>query len=93
MENENRIVELLAESLIKFDSLIEGHNALIEGQKALIEGQKNTNQRLDRVEREIVKLNLHTTENTRAIFKLASEVESIAHLHERVTKLEKEVYK
>lgn len=79
MENENRIVELLAESLIKFDTLIEG--------------QKTTNERLDRVEREIVKLNLQTSENTRAIFKLATEVENIAHLHERVTKLEKEVYK
>ncbi len=107
MENENRIVELLAESLIKFDAMIDGHNALIEGHKALIEGQKQTNERLTsmdqrldsidkrlgKVEREIVKLNLQTLENTRAIIKLATEVESIAHLHERVTKLEKEVYK
>jgi archaellum component FlaC len=93
MENENRIVELLAESLIKFDALIEGHNALIEGQKATNEKLDSMDSRLDRVEREIVKLNLQTTENTRAIFKLATEVESIAHLHERVSKLEKEVYK
>ena len=86
MENEQRIVELLTETLIKFDSLIEG-------QKTLVEGQKVTNDRLDRVEREVVKLNLLTSENTRAIIKLAGEVEKIADLHERVTKLEHTVYK
>ena len=93
MENENRIVELLAESLIKFDAMIDGHNTLIEGQKQTNERLDSIDKRLGKVEREIVKLNHQTTENTRAIFKLASEVESIAHLHERVTKLEKEVYK
>jgi uncharacterized protein Yka (UPF0111/DUF47 family) len=86
MENEQRIVELLTETLIKFDSLIEG-------QKTLVEGQKVTNDRLDRVEREVVKLNLLTSENTRALIKLIGEVEKIADLHERVTELEHTVYK
>ncbi len=93
MENEQPIVELLAESLINFDALVEGQKAMVEGQKALIEGQKVTNNRLDRVEREVVKLNLLTSENTRAIIQLAGEVEKIADLHERVTKLEHTVYK
>lgn len=79
MENENRIVELLAETLIKFDEMI------VE--------QKKSNHRLENVESEIIKLNLQTAENTGAIFKLANEIENIAKLHERVAKLEKEVFK
>jgi len=79
MENEKRIVELLAESLLKFDEMIDE--------------QKITNKRLEKVESEIIKLNLQTGENSRAIFKLADEVEKIADLHERVNRLEKTVYK
>lgn len=79
MENEQRIVELLAETLIKFDQMI------VE--------QRQTNNRLEKLEEGMNKLNLQTSENTRAIFKLANEIENIAHLHERVTKLEKTVYK
>jgi hypothetical protein len=79
MENEKRIVELLAESLLKFDEMIDE--------------QKITNKRLEKVESEIIKLNLQTGENSRAIFKLADEVEKIADLHERVNRLEKAVYK
>ena len=86
MENESRIVELLAESLIKQDEMIDE--------------LKGSNQKLDNVEAELVnvkkeifKLNIQTVENSRAIFKLATEVENIAKLHERVTNLEKAVYK
>jgi hypothetical protein len=79
MENEKRIVELLAGSLLKFDEIIDE--------------QKITNKRLEKVESEIIKLNLQTGENSRAIFKLADEVEKIADLHERVNRLEKAVYK
>jgi hypothetical protein len=49
--------------------------------------------RLEKLEKGMSKLNLQTAENSRAIFKLANEIENIAHLHERVTKLEKAVYK
>lgn len=45
------------------------------------------------VKNEVVKLNLQTVENTRAIFKLADRVETIADLENRVSKLEKVVYK
>ena len=72
MGNENRVVELLAETLIKQDEML---------------GE------LRGVKSEMVKLNLVSSENTRAIFKLATEVENIAKLHERVTSLEKVVYK
>ena len=72
MNNENKIVELLAEMLIKHDSMLS---------------------ELKGVKSEMVKLNLQTTENTRAIFKLADRVEKIADLENRVSKLEKTVYK
>ncbi|MCX8490057.1 MAG: hypothetical protein ORN54_03215 [Cyclobacteriaceae bacterium] len=93
MENEKRIIELLAESLFKFDQMIDEHKAIVTGLKGMITEQKETNNRLGKLESEVIKLNLQTTENTRAIIKLANEVENIAHLHERVTKLEKTVYK
>jgi hypothetical protein len=93
MENEKRIIELLAESLYKFDQMIDEHKAIVTGLKGMITEQKETNSRLGKLESEVVKLNLQTTENTRATIKLANEVENIAHLHERVTKLEKTVYK
>jgi ubiquinone biosynthesis protein UbiJ len=93
MENEKRIIELLAESLYKFDQMIDEHKAIVTGLKGMITEQKETNSRLGKLESEVVKLNLQNTENTRATIKLANEVENIAHLHERVTKLEKTVYK
>ena len=45
------------------------------------------------VKNEVIKLNLQTSENTRAILKLADRVEKIADLELRVSKLEKTVYK
>lgn len=58
MENEQRIVELLAGTLLKQDLMI----AELSGVKSEITGVKS----------EIIKLNLQSTENTRAIFKLAT---------------------
>lgn len=93
MENEKRLVEILADLPIKFDEFIEG--------------QKETNQRLGKVEGEIgsvkseisgvrgeiIKLNLQTAENTRAIIKLADKIDTIADLENRVSKIEKVVFK
>jgi hypothetical protein len=79
MENESRIVELLAETLIKQDQIIDE--------------LKGSNRRLDNVESQIIKLNLQTGENTRAVVKLANEFEKVISLNERVTKLEQVVYK
>ncbi|MBX2900467.1 MAG: hypothetical protein KF775_12495 [Cyclobacteriaceae bacterium] len=55
--------------------------------------QDSVVEELRNVKSEIVKLNLQTAENSRAIFKLADKVEQIADLESRVTKLEKVVYK
>lgn len=79
MENEKRLVEIMADLVIKFDEFIEG--------------QKETNQRLGKVEDGIIKLNLQSAENTRAILKLADKVETIADLENRVSKIEKIVFK
>lgn len=79
MENEKRLVEIMADLVIKFDEFIEG--------------QKETNQRLGKVEDGIIKLNLQSAENTRAILKLADKVETIADLESRVSKIEKVVFK
>ncbi len=100
MENEQRIVELLAETLIKFDQMIDEQkqtNKRLENVERTLSEMETSlvsvDNRLEKVESGVVKLNLQSTENTRAIIKLANEVENIAHLHERVTKLEKAVYK
>jgi uncharacterized coiled-coil protein SlyX len=100
MKNESRITELLAESLKSQDRIIA---QLMESNKKLgsmdmrlgnleirADHQDKTT---DRIEGQLVKLNLQTVENTRAIFTLAEKVDQIADLHNRVTKLEKVVYK
>lgn len=86
MENEGRIAELLAESLLRFDKLVVG-------QEKTNSRLDETNDRLSKVERELNKLNIQTVENTRAIFKLADKVDNIAELDKRVKELEKVVYK
>ena len=86
MHNEERIVELLAESLMKFDRLLDKQDAMV------IE-QKETNKRLENVETGVNKLNVQTSENTRAILKLANEFEQVLKLNERVARLEQAVYK
>ena len=79
MKNEDKIVELLAEMVFKQDQMVEE----IKLVKNEVGGVKT----------EIIKLNLQTAENTRAILKLADKVDSIADLENRVTKIEKAVFK
>jgi hypothetical protein len=67
MENEGRIVELLAETLIKQDQMI---SEMVEI-KSEIKGMKSE---VTSVKSEIIKLNAQTMENTRAIIKLANEI-------------------
>ncbi|MCA6381644.1 MAG: hypothetical protein IM574_01515 [Cytophagales bacterium] len=100
MENEQRIVELLAETLIKFDQMIDEQkqtNQRLEKVEHISSSMEHSlismDNQLEKLEKGMSKLNLQTAENSRATFKLANEIENIAHLHERVTKLEKAVYK
>ena len=86
MENEGRIAELLAESP--------------KGQDRIVGELKETNQRLyrletnsDKLEEQLIKLNLQTVENNRAICKVAEKIDQIADLNNHVSKLEKTVFK
>ena len=79
MKNEDRIVELLAEMVFKQDQMVEE----IKLVKSEVGGVKS----------EIIKLNLQTEENSRAIMKLADKIATIADLENRVSKIEKVVVK
>lgn len=65
MKNEGKIVELLAEMLIRQDSMLD---------------------ELKNVKSEVMKLNLQTAENSRAILKLADR--QVVDHEKRISKLE-----
>ncbi len=79
MKNEDKIVELLSEMLHKFDVL----NDKVEN---LNTEMKTVNKRLGSVEKEIVKLNLISAQNSRALLKLGDN-------NDRIKRLEKAVFK
>lgn len=107
MKNEEKIVELLAESLKgqdrivaelkgtnqRLDQTVERLDQTVERLDRTVERLDHLEVKVDKIEGQLIKLNIQTVENTRAIFKLAESVESIADLHDRVVKLEKAVYK
>lgn len=121
MKNEDKIIELLAESLKgqdrivvelkgtnsrldqtveRLDQTVERLDQTVERLDLTVERLDQTVERLDRlevrmnnVEGQLVKLNLQTGENSRAILRLADSVAQVADLHNRVTRLEKTVYK
>ena len=72
MDNESKIVELLSEMLHKFDVLTERVD--------------NLTVTVGKVESEIIKLNLITSENSRALMKLGDN-------NDRIARLEKAVFK
>ena len=83
MKNEDRIVELLAENLIKSDQLGDRFDKLT----SVVEKLANTMEtQLEKIEVEIIKLNLISAENTRALIKLGDN-------NDRINRLEKEVFK
>ncbi len=79
MKSEDKIVELLSEMLHKFDVL----NDKVEN---LNTEMKTVNKRLGSVEKEIVKLNLISAQNSRALLKLGDN-------NDRIKRLEKAVFK
>ncbi len=83
MKKEDRIVELLAENLIKSDQLADRFDKLT----SVVEKLANTMEtQLEKIEVEIIKLNLISAENTRALIKLGDN-------NDRINRLEKEVFK
>ena len=79
MKTEDKIVELLSLMLHKFDVL----NDKVEN---LNTEMKTVNKRLGSVEKEIVKLNLISAQNSRALLKLGDN-------NDRIKRLEKAVFK
>lgn len=90
MKNEDKIIELLAEMVQKQDQMAQNQ---AETNRRLESLEKTTNDRFERVEKAIAKLNVQTKENTRAIVKLADKVEDYAKHEERIQKLERVVFK
>lgn len=97
MENESRIVELLSEMLHKFDVLTETVVKLTGRVDNLTGRVDNLTSRVDnltvtvdlrlgKVESEIVKLNLISSENSRALLKLGDT-------NDRINRLERAVFK
>jgi hypothetical protein len=93
MENEGRIVELLSDSLRRFDQMLGEQRETNKRLNHLEVQSEKQEGKLESIDKNLVTLNLHTGENSRAIFKLADNVQQIADLHNRVAKLEKTVYK
>jgi hypothetical protein len=97
MENESKIVVLLSEMLHKFDVLTErvdnltGHvdnlTGRVDHQTGRLDNLTFTvDLRLNKVEGEMVKLNLISAENSRALLKLGDN-------NDRLSRLERAVFK
>jgi hypothetical protein len=102
MKNENKIVELLTEVLFKQDLMaielggvksklgsVESRLGSVESRLGSVESRLGSvESRLGSVESGIIKLNLQTAENTRAIFKLSDRIEQVVDHEKRISKLE-----
>ena len=90
MENKSKIVELLSEMLRKFD-VLTGTVVNLTGRVDNLTGHVDrltvtVDSRLGKVENEIIKLNLISAENSRALLKMSD-------YNERIVRLEKAVFK
>jgi septal ring factor EnvC (AmiA/AmiB activator) len=88
MENEKRIVELLAESLLKQDQMIDEQKQTNKTLYLLDDRTSKVEEQMIYLNNQIAKLNLQTAENTRAILTLADKIEKINDLENRVRKIE-----
>lgn len=72
---------------------MENDKRLIELFAEMLQKQDQMVEELRNVKSEMIKLNLQTSENTRAVLKLADKIDTIGNLENRVSKLEKAVFK
>lgn len=86
MAEDSRLVELMAEMLIKQDAMVDE----LKGVRSEVSSVKSE---VTKVNSEIAKLNLLSAENTRAIMKLADKIDQLVQLEGRVKKLEAAVFK
>lgn len=89
-KDENRLIEIMAEMLIKHDEMVANQ---IQTNKELVLLRNEFHSEIGSVKNEMSKLNLLSAENNRAIMKLANQMEQFLDLHPRVEKLEKAVFK
>jgi septal ring factor EnvC (AmiA/AmiB activator) len=86
MKNEDKIVELLSEMVQKQDITNAEMKSMGEDIKGMKEDMKG-------MKKEIHKLNIGMSENTRAIIKLADNLEEMSDHDKRIKALEKVVFK
>lgn len=71
---------------------MKNEDRIVELQSDMVKGQDQLTDEVSKMKGEIIKLNLNTSENSRAILKLADEIRLVAE-HERRIKLESIVLK
>ncbi len=71
---------------------MKNEDRIVELQSDMAKGQDQLTDEVSKMKGEIIKLNLNTSENSRAILKLADEIRLVAE-HERRIKLESIVLK
>ena len=86
MKNEDRIVELLSD-------MVKGQDRLTDEVSDLKKEVSGVKTEITKMKGEIVKLNLNTSENSRAILKLADEIRLVAEHEKRIVRLESIVLK
>jgi len=86
MKNEQKIVELLAE-------MVKGQDRLTDEVSGMKKEISSVKKEILNMKGEVVKLNLNTSENSRAVLKLADEIRLVAEHEKRIAKLESIVLK
>ena len=86
MKNEDRMVELLAE-------MVKNSDRSIEQQKELISEVKILRTNVSAMHNDIRKNNIMLAEHSRAIITLAENVDSFSAYDERISEIEKKVFK
>lgn len=93
MQNEERIIELLAESLKRQDQMVEKltamENQLVDSNNT----QKQMLKRLDNLEKQQAKTNLEVSEIRLSAMRIAEAIEKMANHEDRIKALEKAVFK
>ena len=72
---------------------MKNEDRIIELLAEMVKGQDQLTDEVSKMKGEIIKLNLNTSENSRAILKLADEIRLVAEHERRIVKLESIVLK
>jgi septal ring factor EnvC (AmiA/AmiB activator) len=86
MEGIDRLIEIMAE-------MLDEQKGMRGEMNAMRKEQEQTNQRLENLEKQMVKNNLGIGELRVSVMRLADEIEKIVLLDQRVSKLEDAVFR